>query len=139
MFRNNRQNYYQKISDALDKAKDNSVVQDVVASDTRIIVFSDLHRGTGDRADDFRQCKRVYHGALGYYDSLKYRLFLLGDIEEMWERLLFGIISTYKHTLEIEQKFFEDGRGERFVGNHDEFLTWNIHQKQIARYPPCRV
>jgi hypothetical protein len=35
-----------------------------------MILFSDLHRGTGDRADDFRPCRKIYHAALGFYASL---------------------------------------------------------------------
>ena len=66
---------------------------------------SDLHRGTGDRADDFRRCRRLYHGALGYYDSLDCRLFSLGDVEEIWERLLPSVVRRYEQTLELEQRF----------------------------------
>ena len=97
-------------------------------------MFSDLHRGIGDRADDFRDCRKIYHAALGYYDSLKYRLFLLGDIEELWERLLLRVVNHYETTLELERSFFEKDRGVRFLGNHDETLEWPWNRKRIDQF-----
>lgn len=45
--------------------------------DLNLIVLSDYHRGRGNRADNFRPCKRIYHAALGYYLLLDDRLCLL--------------------------------------------------------------
>ncbi|NNE93696.1 MAG: hypothetical protein HKN23_18760 [Verrucomicrobiales bacterium] len=125
-----RKRYREKIARGLRAAHASAPVEDVVLDELKLIVFSDHHRGTGDRADDFRKCRRLYHAALGYYDSLRYRLFLLGDVEEMWERILFTILATYRPTLDLEQRFFERGEAERFVGNHDENLgrAWNYNQ-----------
>ena len=53
-------------------------------------------RGTGDRADDFRRCQKIYHAALGYYDSLEYRLLLLGDVEAVRK------IHAWAHPLTLE-------------------------------------
>lgn len=134
MFGNRNKRYRETIAEGLSEAHSRAVTEDVALDDVKLIVFSDLHRGTGDRADDFRRCRRLYHGALGYYDSLDYRLFLLGDVEEIWERLLPSIVRKYEQTLELEQRFFERGRGVRFFGNHDEALQWQINYSQIEKY-----
>ena len=64
---------------------------------------------------------------MGYYYSSGHRLFLLGDIEELWERLLVSIVNRYETTLKLEQQFFKEARAIRFLGNHDESLRhpWN--------------
>ena len=134
MFGNRNKRYRETIAEGLSEAHLRAVTEDAALDDVKLIVFSDLHRGTGDRADDFRRCRRLYHGALGYYDSLDYRLFLLGDVEEIWERLLPSIVRKYEQTLELEQRFFERGRGVRFFGNHDEALQWQINYSQIEKY-----
>ncbi len=51
----------------------------------KLIAFSDHHRGQNDGADDFRPCKAAYHAALGYYLEAGFTLYLLGDVEELWE------------------------------------------------------
>ena len=129
-----RSRYLERVAAGLDRARGRAAIETVPADEARIVIFSDLHRGVGDRADDFRPCRKIYHAALGYYHSLNYRLFLLGDIEELWERLLVGIVDEYEGTLDLEKRFFDRGRGERFVGNHDEALLWPWNRKILSRF-----
>jgi len=51
----------------------------------RYIIFSDHHRGTRNRADDFRRSERAYNAALARYLRTGYTLIILGDAEELWE------------------------------------------------------
>lgn len=129
-----RSKYRENVSAGLDFSYGQAPVEETPLSDLRLIVFSDLHRGIGDRADDFRLCRKIYHAALGYYDSLKFRLFLLGDIEELWERLLLRVVHHYESTLEQERAFFEQDRAVRFLGNHDDTLEWPWNRKILDRF-----
>jgi UDP-2,3-diacylglucosamine pyrophosphatase LpxH len=86
----------------------------------KAIIFSDQHKGIRDAADDFRMCERAYNAALAYYDRLQYTLFVLGDVEELWEEWPESVVKAYPHTLELEGKFHRDGRYLRFWGNHDD-------------------
>lgn len=115
-------------------AQRSAPVEESAIEDLNIVIFSDHHRGNGDGADDFRKCRNIYHAALGYYDSLASRLFLLGDVEELWERLLLTVIDTYEGTLELEKRFFDRGAGVRFFGNHDDSLKWPWNLSQIEKY-----
>ncbi len=90
----------------------------------RICFFSDLHRGTGDGADDFRRCARAYNTALAYYLADGYTLCLLGDAEELWECRPGPIIQQYRHTFELERKFRDAGRYWRIWGNHDDLWSF---------------
>jgi hypothetical protein len=71
--------YAEGIAKGLRKAFENateSATIDVGA--LKVVVFSDLHRGSGDRADDFRRAHRAYRAALGWYLQHGYELWLLG-------------------------------------------------------------
>lgn len=101
----------------------------------RIVVFSDLHRGTGDGADDFRRSHRAYRAALGWYLERGYELWLLGDVEELWENGIEEVMETYEAVLELERRFAAPGGPglRRFYGNHD--LDWSKpgHAKKHLR------
>ena len=102
----------------------------------RIVVFSDHHRGAGDKADDFRTNEHAYTAALGWYHERGYRLFLLGDVEELWEERPATVFSRYRGVLALEQQFATDGprRFQRFWGNHDDL--WNDQaavDRQLSR------
>jgi UDP-2,3-diacylglucosamine pyrophosphatase LpxH len=87
----------------------------------RIVVFSDHHRGTGDGADDFRHCAEAYAVALRHYLDAGYRLFLLGDVEELWEQRAPEVLARYPELLALEAEFARRGNGlDRFWGNHDD-------------------
>lgn len=85
----------------------------------RCIIFSDVHRGAQNAADDFRQNERAYNAALAYYYSLGHTLILLGDVEDLWEEAAPVIFSAYPHTYELEAQFHRQGRYIRLWGNHD--------------------
>jgi UDP-2,3-diacylglucosamine pyrophosphatase LpxH len=95
-------------------------VQTLDLQRSKIIIFSDQHKGNRDGADDFLVCERAYNAALAYYDSLEYTLVVLGDVEELWEERPKTVIKAYPHTLALEGNFHRAGRYLRFWGNHDD-------------------
>lgn len=86
----------------------------------KLIIFSDHHRGTRTRADDFRYGEQAYNAALAYYNYLQYTLVLLGDVEELWEDSPKYVLEAYPHTYELESAFHKDRRYIRIWGNHDD-------------------
>ena len=86
----------------------------------RIAIFSDHHKGVGDPADDFRRCEHAYAAALGYYLEAGYRLFVLGDAEELWEERPGPVLAHYTAVLKLEAEFVRGAGVERFYGNHDD-------------------
>jgi UDP-2,3-diacylglucosamine pyrophosphatase LpxH len=96
----------------------------------RYIIFSDHHKGAGDKADDFRFCKETYQAALDAYDQDGYTLIILGDGEELWENSILEVLGTYPATFEQEKRFYPD-RYYRVVGNHDN--AWAI-KANLAEY-----
>jgi hypothetical protein len=92
----------------------------VDVADLRLVVFSDHHKGARDGADDFLRCEAAYRAALAHYLELGHTLFVLGDVEELWECHPQEVLAAYPDTLGLERRFHEAGRYERFWGNHDD-------------------
>ncbi len=90
----------------------------------RLIIFSDLHRGVRDGADDFQRCERAYNAALAYYFRAGYTLCLLGDVEELWECRPGPVIQKYGHSLALEERYHREGRYWRIWGNHDDLWSY---------------
>ncbi len=86
----------------------------------RLIVFSDLHKGTRDGADDFWRSEPAYMAALAYYLELGHALVVLGDVEELWENRAGNVIGKYANVLALERQFHEANRYTRVWGNHDD-------------------
>jgi UDP-2,3-diacylglucosamine pyrophosphatase LpxH len=115
--------------------------QELDLETARLVVFSDLHKGGRDSADDFRRAERAYQAALGYYLEQGHRLFVLGDVEELWKYSPDEVIKAYPQSLELEGEFHRKGRYERFWGNHDDLWGHaDAVEKRLARfYPGLRV
>jgi hypothetical protein len=120
-----------EIAQGLDRAYDEAEMLDVDLADSRIIVFSDHHRGARDAADDFRRCERAYCAALGHYLEAGYTLLALGDVEELWECTPKESLGAYPDALGLEAEFHAAGRLHRFFGNHDDH--WR-DARQVAKY-----
>jgi predicted phosphodiesterase len=101
------------------RAKEN--ILKVNSEQARIVIFSDLHRGVRDGADDFKRCEMAYSAAMGYYLELGYTLIILGNAEELWECRPVPVVNSYHETLSLEAKFHEKDRYYRIFGNHDDY------------------
>jgi UDP-2,3-diacylglucosamine pyrophosphatase LpxH len=121
--------YRERVRHGLDAAFDDPATTEaeLAVDRDRVVVFSDHHRGARDGADDFWRCEGSYRAALGYYLEHGYRLFLLGDVEELWENRPEEPLRAYAATLDLEAEFHKQGRLERFWGNHDD--AWRHHDE----------
>jgi len=90
------------------------------AATAKWVIFSDMHKGVRNAADDFRDCEKAYNAALAWYLRMGYTLVVLGDVEELWKERVGPVLRSYGRTLEIEAKFQRAGRYIRFWGNHDD-------------------
>ena len=90
---------------------------------SRIIVFSDQHRGRKNGADDFMKAEGSYLLALDYYFQNNFQFISLGDSEELWENTLASVKKNNTLTFEAEKKFLLQDRFFKIFGNHD--LYWD--------------
>jgi len=119
--------YKAAVGNGLTEAFEKPLAEEVrtIDSGARIVIFSDMHKGARDGADDYWRCERAYRAALAYYDEAGYELFVLGDAEELWENRPDAVLGEngHKPTLELEAKFHAEDRYVRFWGNHDEIWS----------------
>ena len=87
---------------------------------SKLVFFSDCHRGEGGWADNFAKNQGSYFHALNYYYDNGYTYFELGDGEELWENKDFcEIVNTYRHIYWMMSRFYKKGRLYMLLGNHD--------------------
>ncbi len=128
-----RTSYQEAISRGLSAALDRANRVDWDIDQTRVVVFSDLHRGQRDHADDFRRCEANYARAMEYYFEAGFKLVVLGDSEELWEGWPKKVVKAYTESFGLEAKFHEDpnNRYIKVWGNHDDL--WR-YPRQVTKH-----
>ena len=87
---------------------------------SKLILFSDCHRGDNSFADDFARNKNIYFHALKHYYNEGYTYCELGDGDELWENLNFKpIFEAHKSIFKLLKKFHLESRLHMIWGNHD--------------------
>ena len=94
---------FQNIHNALDRVKQASKTVGLDVQHSKIIIFSDHHRGRMDGADDFYNNQNSYEKALSQYLEKDFKLVLLGDVEEFWENTIPKVMSQYKNIQNLEK------------------------------------
>ncbi len=87
------------------------------------IIFSDVHKGGKDGADDFANAETNYLAALDYYYEQNFHLVALGDVEELWENLFLTVKKNNVPSFTKEALFVQAKRLTKIFGNHD--LMWD--------------
>lgn len=118
-----------RLSDVLEESE--RVVFD---NQSRLIFFSDIHRGDNTWADEFAQNQAVYSYALKYYLQEGFTYIEVGDGDELMKngkaQLIHSAHSSIYRTL---RNFYAQGRFYYLHGNHDiqyskkEFAARNLH------------
>lgn len=87
---------------------------------SKYILFSDCHRGTGKANDNFLKNETIYLSALQYYYQRGYTYLELGDGDELWEnRSMNKIKEMHRYSFEMLSKFYRKNRLYMIYGNHD--------------------
>jgi len=121
-----RSRIFKALSDLFRNIKEEPGKKGVVLSlkeNSRIIIFSDHHRGAKNGADDFMKAETSYLAALDYYFENKFQYISLGDSEELWENTLNQVKKNNTITFEAEKRFILKDKFFKVFGNHD--LYWD--------------
>ncbi len=87
---------------------------------SKIILFSDCHRGDNSFADDFANNQNIYFHALKYYFNEGFSYFEIGDGDELWENLHFeSIFEAHKNVYALLRSYHLERRLYMLWGNHD--------------------
>ena len=91
--------------------------------ESRIVLFSDCHRGIGNLSDEFTKNQNLYFYALEQYYKEGYRYIEAGDGDELWEHKKFADIkNAHYYEFELLRKFHEEDRLTMLYGNHNIYL-----------------
>ena len=88
--------------------------------DSKLVFFSDVHRGMDGLADEFARNKHIYNYALEYYNNNEFTYVEVGDGDEISESKNFQLIhNAHKETFDALKDFHNDERMVLIWGNHD--------------------
>ncbi len=87
---------------------------------SKLIFFSDCHRGDNSFADDFANNRNTYFHALSYYYKEGFQYCELGDGDELWENIKFEeLFEAHKNVYQLLRSFHLGNRLHMIWGNHD--------------------
>jgi len=114
-----------RMNHALKKAKHLEI-----DNNTKIIFFSDIHRGDNSLADEFAKNQTIYYHAMQYYYDHGYTYIELGDGDELWEYKHFKVI-RYAHSdvFMLLKQFHDEERLYMVFGNHNIRYATKRHVK----------
>lgn len=85
--------------------------------------MSDLHRGCGDKADDFAQNEQIYLKLMQHYFQKGFHMVEVGDADDIWECPDFTEIKRAHPLSFVHLSNFSDANlYDRVSGNHDREL-----------------
>lgn len=91
-----------------------------IDNNSKMIFFSDVHRGDNSLADEFAHNQNIYFHALKYYYTNDFTYVEVGDGDELWEHSKFEVI-RYAHSdvYVLLRLFFDQQRFIMLYGNHN--------------------
>ncbi len=90
---------------------------------SKLVLFSDCHRGVGNSNDNFLKNQHLYFAALRHYYDSNFIYIELGDGDELWEnRSLAAIREIHSNVFWLLSLFAQENRLHMLYGNHDHAL-----------------
>ncbi len=87
---------------------------------SRLVLFSDCHRGDNSRADIFAVNESLFLHALQHYERSGFTYIEVGDGDELWENRRFAAIrQAHEQVYDTLHHFDQQGRLHLIYGNHD--------------------
>jgi predicted phosphodiesterase len=103
---------------------------------SRLVFFSDCHRGDNSWADNFAKNQSLFFYALKFYFDEGFTYFELGDGDELFENKHFADIRyAHSHIFWRMREFYQAGRFHMVYGNHDkERADPRVVEKTLFHY-----
>lgn len=90
--------------------------------DSKLVFFSDCHRGDNSRADAFAANEKLFLSTLNHYFEQGFSYIEVGDGDEMWKTRRFSdILRAHSRTFDLLHKFRQHNRLHVIFGNHDVY------------------
>lgn len=106
---------YRRMTQAFEAAK--SIVFD---DHSRLVFFSDLHRGDNSRSDAFAPNEDLFVQALAHYYREGFTYIEVGDGDELWQnRRISAVKRAHERTFDLLHALAGENRLHMIFGNHD--------------------
>jgi predicted phosphodiesterase len=106
---------YRRLTQAFDAAR-TALFND----SSRLVFFSDLHRGDNSRSDAFAQNEDLFLQALAHYYREGFTYIEVGDGDELWQNRRFSAVKrAHQRTFDLLHTFAGEDRLHMIFGNHD--------------------
>jgi len=120
---------------AIDRTLRRNTLRLPLDSRTRLVLFSDLHRGAGGAQDGFSANRSLFEAALEYYDRRRFTYIELGDGDELAQnRSLEPIVRAHPSVFRLLNRFHARGRLIYLYGNRNlrmKNAPWR--EKQLSK------
>jgi UDP-2,3-diacylglucosamine pyrophosphatase LpxH len=112
---------------------------------SRLVFFSDMHRGTKNRYDFFAPNETLFVHALTHYYHQGFTYIELGDGDELWYNDFAHIRRAYSQLFDLLHQFRTHHRLHLIIGNHDspqgmfdplEKENIPVHQGLVLHHAP---
>lgn len=91
-----------------------------IDDNSKFVIMSDCHRGSGDNYDNFIKNQNIFNSALRHYYSNDFTYIELGDGDDMWEVTDYKkIVNEHLDSFKEIKKFNDAERLIMLYGNHD--------------------
>ncbi|PKQ46899.1 metallophosphoesterase family protein [Confluentibacter flavum] len=103
---------------------------------SKLVLFSDCHRGNNSFADDFANNRNIYFHALKHYYAEGFQYCEIGDGDELWENIFFkSIFEAHKNVYLLMKSFHQQNRLHMIWGNHDMvYRDLDFVKKHLSTY-----
>jgi len=118
-----------RLTEVFDSAKEREILID---ESSKLVLFSDCHRGDNSWADDFAHNQNLFFHALDYYNKNAFTYIEIGDGDELWENKRFEDIRRAHSDIFWKMKqLYDDKRLYLIWGNHNR--KWK-NPKNVSKY-----
>ena len=102
---------------------------------SRLVFFSDCHRGDASWADNFADNESVYTHVLEEYLRRGFTYFELGDGDDLWKTGNFADIrNAHAHVFDLLRKYHSERRLHLLWGNHDHERSNPVYVKRTLQF-----
>lgn len=103
---------------------------------SKLIFFSDVHRGDNSFSDEFAHNQNIYLYAMNYYFDQGFTYIEVGDGDELWEHSDFNHVrSAHDDIYNMLKVYYDAGRFHALYGNHNMDFKNDYYVKQnLERY-----
>lgn len=104
-------------------------------NNSKLVFFSDVHRGDNSLSDDFAHNQNIFYYALEDYYERGYTYIEVGDGDELWEHRKFKHLRlAHNDIYSLIKKYYDKNRFIMLYGNHNMHFKYDYFVRKNLDY-----